>query len=106
MKYYYCQDCGEIFEEEYARVLWEDYGHGRIEHIGCPVCRSTNVVEAEKCKICGEPIAFDKDYCEDCNRAVYKIWEKAVCEVMDRCDADYTECESRFIEFLQDTGVL
>lgn len=105
MKYWYCQDCGEIFADEDARVLWEDYGHGRIEHTACPVCRSLSVTEAGTCKICGKPTA-DEEYCEDCKTAVYKIWEKAVNEVLDLCDCDYTECESRFIEFLSDTGVL
>lgn len=106
MKQLYCQDCGEIFAEEDARVLWEDYGHGRIEHLACPVCRSLSVTDAGKCKICGSAITPDTEYCEDCKTAVYKIWEKAVCEVMDRSDGDYTDTESKFIEYLQDTGVI
>lgn len=108
MKNYYCQDCNEIFSEDQAKAVLTEWGYGSKEVYACPNCRSTDITDAGKCKTCGKPIDPSEDYCDDCKRAVYKIWERAVCEVMELCedDADYCEAENRFKEYLDDTGVI
>lgn len=110
MKYLYCEWCGSIFSEEDAGTKWREWGHGEKEVYACPDCKSTDcIVDAETCKICGKPKApSSSEYCDDCAWKARKIWEKAVCEVMDIA-ADkmcYTDCESAFIEFLEDAGVI
>ena len=112
MKYWYCQDCGEIFADEDARVLWEDYGHGRIEHTACPVCRSLSVTEAGTCKICGKPTA-DEEYCEDCHNAMCDAWEKLVDTVYSRRaegnwgkSEDWQDCKYAVCDWLEDKGVV
>lgn len=108
MIYFHCEDCGSIFTDETAKVLWDGDGREVTNYYACPDCRSTAVAECEKCRICGAPTYPDDDYCDDCKIALKKIWESAVGEVMDKCDdADYVEAERRFIEYLEDSlGVI
>ena len=103
--YFYCPECEEVFPEEHAKTLINEWG-GSV--YACPDCRNTHIHDAEKCKICGEPIDPWHEICGDCKWKLRKIWEKAVESVMDLCEdgADYCEAEQRFKEFLDDNGVI
>ena len=102
--YLHCDDCGRIFPEDWARTLLSDHGNMIL---ACPDCRCTSLAVAPPCKICGEPIEPGKDYCDECNYKAHKIWEEAVCKIMDIADfdKDYCDCESAFLEYLEDSGV-
>lgn len=108
MTHLHCEDCGNIFPEENAAKVNVKYGYGLEERCACPDCKSTAVAECEKCRICGAAIKPDEDYCGDCKWELRKIWNRAVEEVMGRCDdADSVEAERRFIEYLEDSlGVI
>lgn len=75
---YYCEDCGEIFDED--DIKYEDESF-QVEYWGsmvtcpassahCPYCNSEDIDEASKCDECGEyfnPDDLDEDgLCEDC----------------------------------------
>ena len=64
----YCTYCGEV------RTVRKNLdGHFR-----CEECGSTDIEEVGVCKICGQPIKPDEEYCEDCHDAMCKAWEKLV----------------------------
>lgn len=103
MIYYHCEDCGEMFSEEAAGTKSIYDGYGELDYYACPSCGSTAIAECGVCRICGAPIEPGEDYCPDCKWETRKIWNRAVEEVMCRCDdADSVEAERRFIEYLED----
>lgn len=104
MIYLYCEDCENIFPEDWARTLLSERGN---KVLACPGCRGTSLAVAPKCGICGEPISPDKEYCDECNDMAYKIWENAIDQIMDltKGDKDYCDCETAFLEYLERTGV-
>lgn len=108
MIYYHCEDCGNVFSQDTAASVNVPSGYGTEAYYACPDCKSTAVEECGVCRICGEPAEPSEDYCPDCKWEVRKIWNRAVEEVMCRCDdADYVEAERRFIEYLEDSlGVI
>lgn len=108
MKHYYCLYCEDIFSEEDAKHLWTSDGHGIEEVLACPTCRSDEIVEAGTCKCCGKPIRPDAEYCDVCSDALYKIWDSAVCKVIDiaAMGKDYLECKELFLDYLEDAGVI
>ena len=111
MKYYYCEYCEEIFAEDDAKIVREQYGYGERELYACPTCRSTYITDAGTCEICGEPTRPDEDICPECSEEMYKAWEAIVNKVMDlRLKAnrgkstDYTACEDGALEYLRSIG--
>ena len=107
-KYFHCADCGNIFAEDAAASVLIDEGYGDRVMYACPDCRSIELAQAGECLICGKPINPNgDDYCDDCKWKARKIWEKAVCEIMALAedDPDYCECEQRFIDYLDASGV-
>lgn len=113
MTYFYCEDCGEIFSEEGARVLWDGDGRVVTNYYACPSCRSTNIEDASMCEICGKPIPHDKNICEDCLQEMHKAWVGMVEKVMDLrlkenngLSEDFIDCEEGVIEFLREIGVV
>ena len=107
-KFYYCNFCEELIAEDDLKRMWDSDGHGIIEKDVCPNCGYDELEEAETCRICGKPIKPFEAYCEDCKEKVYKVWDDAICEMMGLTPVgvDYAETKQRFIEFLDDTGVL
>ena len=111
-RYYYCTDCDSVIPEEDLKVYTLKEGDFWKQQLVCPNCKGNSLEEAEHCKMCGAPIRDYDEYCDECKREVYKIWEAAVEKVMDlryeRCDmsTDYMDCRDAFIEYLDDTGVL
>lgn len=101
----YCSDCGSVFRDEWA--LKYTNARGDIVY-ACPDCKGFSVSESGYCNVCGEPIHPDETYCDECKWELKKIWEQAVCKVMDHTPmgVDYTEVEQRFLEYLADNGVL
>lgn len=108
MTYFYCEDCGNIFSEEDAKVRVEDWGYGTREIYVCPECFNKNITDAEKCECCGEPIAPTEKFCEICKHDLYKIWDKAVEAVLGIADIDkdYMDCQELFLDYLDNSGVL
>ena len=105
MTYLYCEECEEIFPEDHAKVLMSERGNMIL---ACPECRNTWLQTAWKCGICGEPMPPGKEYCDECKRKAYKIWEDAVCKLMDiaKDDMDYCDCEHAFVEYLENEGII
>ena len=113
MTYLYCDNCGEIFPEEDARELWDTDGYSMKTILACPNCRNTELVEAEECKICGEPLPPSNEYCHNCFDTLNRAWINFVETVMDlrlkngeKKSADFTDCEDVLIEWLDNSGVL
>ena len=68
---YKCPDCGHLFEEGEQSTWTECHGESSS---GCPVCSCEALVEAKRCKVCGEWMMDDWEYdtelysgiCEGC----------------------------------------
>ena len=107
-KYYYCSFCEEIIPEEALMAKWDADGHQFYNKDTCPHCGYDELEEAESCKICGAPISPYDEYCDDCLDKAYRIWDEAVCKVMDLTPVGvgYLKTRDRFIEFLDNTGIL
>lgn len=106
--YLHCAECGNIFAEDDARVLWRGNGYGTTDVYACPECRSTELAEAERCQICGTVIVPGKTYCAACSEKFRKVWSDWVGKVMHErllngevLSADYLECEAALVEWLQ-----
>lgn len=110
--YYYCDNCGSIIEDEDLKVCRIKEGEFWRTVACCPDCKNDYLEEMEHCKMCGELIRECEEYCEECKREVYKIWDEAVTKVMALRDKrgdqsnEWTACRDAFIEYLNDTGVL
>lgn len=78
MSYYYCVDCGELFDECEAEahvveeVHWwlPDRPTERLYFIACPYCHSEDIEECPTCEECGawfHPDDLNEDgLCPDC----------------------------------------
>lgn len=108
MKYYYCNCCEEIISEEDLKVKWDSDGHLFYYKDTCPNCGDDCLEEAGACAICGAPISPYDEYCDDCLDKAYRIWDETVCKVMNLTPVGigYLKTRGRFIEFLDNTGVL
>ena len=86
---YVCNRCGETFSLEEGRTLHREEGDITL----CPNCRSDDIEEGERCKVCREiHYTFDLSHgvCKDCFAdavEAYKAclrslmgWEKEVLE--------------------------
>lgn len=99
----YCTYCGEV------RTVRKNLdGHFR-----CDECGSTDIEEVGVCKICGQPIKPDEEYCEDCHNAMCKAWEKLVDTVYSRRaegnwgkSEDWQDCKYAVCDWLEDKGVV
>lgn len=113
MMHFYCQDCGEIFSEDNAKILWDGDGRVVTNYYACPDCRSTDIKDASVCEICGKPIPPDKHICEECLQEMNGAWNALVEKVMDirlKADngksADFLDCEEGVMEFLREVGIV
>ena len=86
---YVCNICGETFALEDGYTLYTDIGKETL----CPNCRSSDIEEGKRCKVCREiryAHQMHGDVCNECFAdavAAYKSclsslmpWEKAVLE--------------------------
>lgn len=113
-KYYYCEDCDEIFAEDNAGAKRTEWGYGDKEFYSCPTCGSIDLLDADKCVICGEPIPPDSvKICTECAETLHKEWVNFVEKVMDRrlkenngLSADYLDCEQAALDFLDEVGII
>ena len=60
---HYCPKCKELHDSE-CIYEWQEIDTGYIHH-KCPRCGG-DLIEAERCKICGEWIIPGKGYCAEC----------------------------------------
>lgn len=79
---YYCEDCGEVFDEDEIELRvngeWLEYWGSRVyREVNtslCPHCGSESIQEASYCDKCGEaypPENLDENnLCEDCKEGV------------------------------------
>lgn len=111
-KYYYCDNCGAIIEDEdlkICRIKEGDYWHLVS---CCPDCKNDAIEEMTNCKMCGALIRDTEDYCEDCKTEVYKIWDEAVEKVMALRDrrgnnsSEWMASRDAFIEYLTDERII
>lgn len=113
-KYYYCEDCDEIFSEEAAGTKSVYDGYGELDYYSCPTCGSIDLLDAEYCVICGEPIVPDSvKICTECAETLHKEWVNFVEKVMDRrlkenngLSADFLDCEQAALDFLDEVGII
>ena len=108
-QYLYCDECGKIFPEEWARRLWGKQGIV----LGCPDCRNTSLQVAASCKICGEPMPVGKEYCDECLKWMLDAWATVVDRVMckrietgRRKSADYVDCQQAALDWMEDVNIL
>lgn len=79
MSKWYCECCGEIFDEDEIVTETTHYQSNYIGHGGgysetesfCPNCHSDAIAEAEECECCGEAVkrtrcVGDVEICDDC----------------------------------------
>lgn len=111
-KYYYCEDCGEVVHENELLTCTVKEGEYWHEYACCPNCKGITLEEMTECKMCGQPVRDGEDYCDDCKKEAYQIWDDAVTKVMDiRYDrgdlsTDWMSCRDAFVEYLDSRGVL
>lgn len=95
------------------RCEWCEGQFGVPAHRGfvkvCPYCGEADIVEItedmEECKCCGRLVEKTdiNDVCEECAVELYKIWERAVEEVMGlKEDWDFTDAEDFYKDYLKD----
>ena len=62
---WYCEQCNNLIDDHNVRTE-EEWDVGYTHHI-CPCCDTMDeLVEADECIICGEPIKPDTKYCPTC----------------------------------------
>lgn len=70
---YKCLDCGAVFDEP---ITTHEGGYPEEPTAACPMCKSLDIDEAERCPICEEVFVLDEiDYgvCDEClEKAVTK----------------------------------
>lgn len=71
--YYYCSECGELFEKSEAGGRAEDPSPRGVSLASgyyltdvCPWCGSDELIEANECVLCGDPIKPTTRFCRDC----------------------------------------
>lgn len=72
---YYCNDCEGIFDEEQLDTEVNIFG---ITGYICPVCKSGDVSECDRCEICGEYVPPEIVFCEDCAEKIRITWDNMV----------------------------
>ena len=91
---WFCDDCGETFEETEitTKTTWShsDYiGHGgdfpETESY-CPYCGSSEIYECERCELCGSEVpktiyVAGKDICKDCGDKLASIMTKTIMDI-------------------------
>lgn len=98
-----CNNCGLVFEDTQAEREIEHFhawgGHQTVSKMICPDCKSDEVEEVEKCKICGE-ILPDEDMhffgvCNRCTSAIGRDIKET-----------YNEAQRETIKYLFEKGEL
>lgn len=90
---YYCKDCGEVHDEaelEYEPIY--DSGDGSrgaimFSEVYCPSCGSDELVEAERCPVCGEYYDGEGQMCASCEADVKALWLNLLENLPDGADA-------------------
>ena len=115
MKYFYCEDCEEIFPEEQAGEKVREWGYGDKKFASCPNCKSIELREAETCLICGEAIVPDSvpQICTECAEALHRKWVALVEEVgairhkaSNGLPEGFLDCEQAALDFLDEVGII
>ena len=112
-RYYFCTDCESVVPEEDLKVYSLKEGDFWKQQLVCPHCKGNSLEEMEHCKICGQPIKPDEEYCEECHDAMCKAWEKLVDTVYSRRaegnwgkSEDWQDCKYAVCDWLEDKGVV
>lgn len=93
MERYYCTECGAILtEDELDRDVEYDngeggYGNPMYTTLLCPECGSEDLVEAEKCPVCGEYFDGEGQMCASCEADVKALWLNLLENLPDGADA-------------------
>lgn len=98
-KYYYCNDCNEIFSEDEAasrRAVEEDCVSPWEQIMVCPGCLGEDFEEADYCERCGAPIPPGDTYCDCCEDDLYGVFDRAVCEL----GGEYTKAKEDLLEYI------
>ena len=77
MAWYYCNDCGSVFQENEIRVVTGEDRHWWLDdcpverwtELHCPECDSEDIDEAEYCDYCGDafrPEDLTDGICQAC----------------------------------------
>ena len=105
-KWYYCWECDDFFEEEEAgsrRAELEDSRPPDMMIMCCP-CGSSEIEEAEVCKICGQPLKPTQDeICPSCEESLYKAVDALICDevLTENFPGDYLDAKATFFEYLE-----
>ena len=114
MTYYYCEYCEEIFADEDAKERWDGDEYGQRLIHACPNCGSTDLTEADYCRICGKPVEPGSvEVCDECAETLHKSWVGFVETVMDlrmkageNLSADFLDCEQAALDYLSEVGII
>lgn len=93
MEKYVCAECGEIFDEDEAKTIYErDTGEGGYGNVIwsydlCPFCGSEDLEEARECPICGEYHGGESDVCDTCLEDIETAWKELLTKFPDGADA-------------------
>lgn len=82
----YCAECKAMFEDHEVDKVWESYGpwNEQEEVCLCPFCHSTELLRADECEICHEPIppvGYRDDHmevCDSCKEFILEDLAKAL----------------------------
>ena len=91
---WFCEDCGETFEENEipTKTTWSNsnyIGHGgdfpETESY-CPCCGSSEIYECERCELCGSEVpktiyVAGKDMCPDCKEQLDQIMKALIMDI-------------------------
>lgn len=67
MEWFYCPECGLVFNEDEASRVYEEVERGYYWFTySCPECGCVELEDPEPCPQCGGPMKPGADMCEDC----------------------------------------
>lgn len=95
---YYCYDCKGIFDRE---ELDEETNIFGITGFICPVCKSGDVGECDKCEICGEYVAPKTSFCKDCADNIRTTWDNTVVAFAKEHKITYEKSEEFILDWIE-----
>ena len=120
MAKWYCQDCGETFDESEIEVdrayeYSDRIGHGGMywdDEYRCPHCGSEDIDECEICDLCGEYFppskleyvgSSDFHACEDCRDNLRRIVKAVVEDTVGEFEGleDSTKAEELLLSYIE-----
>lgn len=101
MSWIYCYDCESFFDEEDAKTrlaVPEDSVPMGSYVACCPNCGSSELEEANVCKICGNPIKPDvTDFCRPCT----EFLDDGVQSLINHISGDSLAARDVFMDYLE-----